>query len=66
MPRAQRVRDWYWIIGLGPISTAATAIMDSQLHIARGPFFGHVRGPGGLYGCVWSSRLRPSLSGLRL
>ncbi len=62
-----------WMIGLGP-STAATAIIGSQLHIARGPFFGHVRGPGQTRGegrgCVlmgvWSSRLRPSLSDPRM
>ena len=46
-------------IGLDP-STAATAIMDSHLHIARGPFFGHAREAGGLVVGVWSSKLKPS------
>lgn len=51
----------YWMRGLGP-STAATAIIDSQLHIARGPLFlenvrgGHVCGCVGMW--VWSSRAK--------
>ena len=51
--RARKVLYRYWIMGLDP-STAATAIMDSHLHIARGPFLGHVRGAGGLGVGVWS------------
>ena len=54
-----RVLYRYWTIGLDP-STAATAIMDSHLHIARGPFFGHAREAGGLVVDVWSSKLKPS------
>lgn len=63
MLRAKGVLHLDWIIGLGP-STAATAIIDSHLHIARGPFFWPCKGgPGGGVCVGVELRLRPESLG---